>query len=233
MNRIDACNALISQLSGTTYLEIGVAQGNVITKIDARRRLGVDPSPKPSSLEKQADIIYFEMPSDQFFSHHAVQLFTDSPVDVALIDGLHEYRQALRDVDNVLKYLAPGGVIIMHDCNPLTAVAGLPPADRAAYEQHRKEQTTFQPNGPWEGDVWKAIVSIRSTRKDLKVFVLDCDHGLGFVTRGTPDSSLDYSAGDIDSLTFAEFDANRSSLINLKQPSYFEKFQAQLSNQRS
>ena len=68
---------------------------------------------------------YYEMPSDEFFKQHAAGLFTQQAVDICLVDGMHEYHYALRDVENALRYLQQDGVIIMHDCNPASAAEAI------------------------------------------------------------------------------------------------------------
>jgi hypothetical protein len=90
-------------------------------------------------------------------------------------------------VDEVLEFLKPDGVIIMHDCNPLSEVAALP----AASYEHAANIMGF--SGEWNGDVWKTIVNLRSTRKDLDIFVLDCDQGLGIIASREPQAGLSFT----------------------------------------
>lgn len=220
VNRIDACNQLIAKLQGSTYLEIGVDAAEVLTRIKAKRKIGVDPKPKPALVGTAQDTNYFSMESDLFFSKYAPDLFSSKPIDVVLVDGLHEYKQALRDVENSLRYLRHDGVIVMHDCNPPSFCRGLPPGE----QRDRLVEATSRAGGAWEGDVWKAIVYLRSVRKDLRVFVLDCDHGLGFVTRGAPDNLLSYSGVAIEQMTYDDLARDRAALLNLQPPSFFRRF---------
>lgn len=123
---------------------------------------------------------------------------------------MHVYAYALRDVENTLNYLSDNGVIIMHDCNPATKEAG------GTYE----EWNAAGSSGQWNGDVWKAIVHLRSLRKDIDVFVLDCDYGLGIITKRKPENNLSFSPGQIQSFTYEDFNANRAQWINLKRADY-------------
>ena len=91
--------------------------------------------------------------------------------DVVFIDGDHSFDQSLRDVENALVEPRPGGVILVHDCNPPTAAAASPDPAGAG-------------DGPWCGDVWKTIVHLRATRSDLRVRILDTDCGIGVIERG-------------------------------------------------
>ena len=142
--------AIIKRLNADSYLEIGVSKGHAFLSVDAKRKIAVDPvyllKIYPSELTKDSLILeskkiyrsvlqfigkedarFFEMASDDFFSKEKELLFRRK-IDVAFIDGLHSYRQALRDVVNCLEYLNPNGVIVIHDCNPATVAksTGLP-----------------------------------------------------------------------------------------------------------
>jgi hypothetical protein len=76
----------------------------------------------------------------------------------------------------------------------------------------------------WNGDVWKAIVYLRSMRHDLRVAVLKCDQGVGIVRKGSPESRLSYSPAQIEALTYADLKADRERLLNLKPPRYLGEF---------
>ncbi len=200
----EAIQKALDMTKGNTYLEIGVAAGRTFTFIKAGLKIGVDPltpSPEVSNL-LSTTTQYYQTTSDDFFSNHAGILSSEG-LDFAFIDGLHTYHQSLQDVENCLPYLNSTGVIVMHDCNPKTI--GL-----------------MQPG--CSGDVWKTIVHLRSTRRDLRVFVVDFDYGLGFVSYGTPDNSLSFAPESIDKMTFKDLDSQREQLLNLKPASYFENF---------
>ena len=72
--------------------------------------------------------------------------------------------------------------------------------------------------------MWKAIVSLRSTRHDLRIAVLKCDFGVGLIRQGVSDSPLSYSAEQIEALTYADLAAHRDRLLNLKPPAYLGEF---------
>jgi hypothetical protein len=102
----------------------------------------------------------------------------------------------------------------MHDCNPQTP--------EAAVSFNDWKNRNFE--GNWNGDVWKTIVYLRSLRKDINVFVLDCDHGLGIITWGTPENLLTYTPEAIEKMTYDEFVNKRKELLNLKAPEYFKQY---------
>lgn len=135
-------------------------------------------------------------------------------MEIALIDGMHEYIYALRDVENTLNYLTKNGIIVLHDCNPQKK------EDAVSFEEWKARNF----KGTWNGDVWRTILNLQSLRDDLNVFTLDCDHGLGIITRGKAKNKLNYSLQQIEQFSFEDFDANRESWINLKPADYFYEY---------
>jgi hypothetical protein len=219
-NRLYFINRLIKDKKFSYYLEIGVFLGKVFFYVDAKRKIAVDPEFRFGLYRKFKRIFtklvnlsakFYNKTSDAFFAEDASALFQKSKLDISLVDGMHEYHFALRDVENVLKHLQPQGVIIMHDCNPIAA----------AHAKSFVEWKADNFKGVWNGDVWKTIVHLRSTRNDVNVFVLDCDEGLGFVTFGKPEKKLNFTPEQINSLSYEEFAENRKEWLNLKPASYF------------
>lgn len=219
MDRVQAVQILLDKIKGKTYLEIGTDYGNSFFSIHAKRKIAVDPHFKLKLRKKIKGAIvnalnfrkemFFEVTSDNFFLKKS-NLFDNNKLDVALVDGLHTYEQSLKDVLNVLKYLNNDGFIVLHDCNPESESEASPVA--------------LQSGGPWCGDVWKTIVHLCSLRNNLRVFVLDCDHGIGVVTRGNPESLLNYTPEDIKLMPYSELEANRVKLLNLQPENFLEEF---------
>jgi hypothetical protein len=56
------------------------------------------------------------------------------------------------------------------------------------------------------------------------VFVLNCDYGLGIVTKGEPENMLKLTATEIESMTFYDLDNNRELILNLKGPEHLHTF---------
>jgi predicted O-methyltransferase YrrM len=228
VNRIKAAQQALDKRVKPAYLEIGVSHGYALRRIRADEKIAVDPAFKLSARSrrladaKARESHYFEMTSDAFFANEAAVLETRG-IDVALIDGLHSYGQALRDVENTLRYLRDDGVIVMHDCNPPYALMARPAESHAEFLASLRGPLAV---GIWSGDVWKAIVHLRSVRDDLRVAVLKCDFGVGIVRKGVPESRLSYSAAQIEALDYADLAADRVRLLNLKSPRYLGEFLA-------
>jgi hypothetical protein len=226
VNRIKAVQQALNGRVKPVYLEIGVSRGWAFYGITADKKIAVDPAFKLSARTRRlADAKarathYFETTSDAFFANETA-LLEQHPIDAALIDGLHTYGQVVRDVENTLRYLRDDGVIVLHDCNPRLAIIGRPAASYADFLAQQKGPLKM---GVWSGDVWKAIVYLRSTRHDLQVAVLKCDLGVGLVRKGLPESRLSYSAAQIEALNYADLAADRERLLNLKPPRYLGEF---------
>jgi len=228
MNRIRAVQRALDGRVDPVYLEIGVSRGQAFQKISADVKIAVDPAFRiPQRTREIADAKgrathYFETTSDAFFENEAAFL-DEHPVDVALIDGLHTYEQVVRDVEYTVRHLKDDGVIFLHDCNPPFELAGRRAESWDEFIAGQKGPLVI---GLWNGDVWKAIVHLRSTRPDLLVGVLKCDQGVGFVRKGTPESTLPYTPEQVASLTYADLKADRKRLLNLKPPRYVDEFLA-------
>lgn len=223
LNRIALISELMTKKKLNNYLEIGVFNGHVFFKVKSTFKIAVDPRFQFDGFRKMGKVFinpynifnrFIEKKSNDFFADDALRLFAKNPCHMALIDGMHEYAFALSDVENTLNYLSNDGMIIMHDCNPVT----------------KEEACSFQEwksrgfKGQWNGDVWKTIVHLRSLRDDINVFVLDCDQGLGIVTKGKPESRLSFSPDQIDRLTYEDFDKNRTAWLNLKPASLYRDY---------
>lgn len=220
MDRQTILQALMSQKKLKNYLEIGVFNGHIFFRIPSTFKVAVDPEFQFDTMRKIGKTLlnpynlynqYFEKTSDAFFEQDAPRVFANNKVELSLIDGMHEYAYALRDIENTLRYMEPHGVIVIHDCNPLTKAAA------CSFAEWKARNFT----DTWNGDVWKAILYLRSQRDDINAFVLDTDHGLGIVTYGKPEKKMSFTPEQIDRLTYEDFNKNRADYLNLKPAEYF------------
>lgn len=150
--RTDLINYLIVKNGYKKYLEIGVADGENLRKINAPEKVGVDPSPSAPCTHR--------VTSDEFFANN------QETFDIVFIDGLHLHEQVLRDIENSLNCLNPSGIIVMHDCMPVRP----------------EHQSRTPIPGSWNGDVWKAAAYVRMNWDGVHFCVLDMDWGCGVLT---------------------------------------------------
>ena len=181
MQRIEFINKIIEKYQYKDYLEIGVRGGVTFRSIQCNNKTGVDPVGNPT----------YKMTSDEFFKQNK------NKFDIIFIDGLHTKEQALRDVENSLKVLKSGGIIVMHDCNP-----------HAEYLQVDEDDPRKQ--SAWCGTVWKAWVSLRRKRSNLFMYVVNTDFGLGVIKKGIQECLKDDTE-----LTWEYLHNNRQMLLNL------------------
>ncbi|MFH1593778.1 MAG: class I SAM-dependent methyltransferase [Candidatus Omnitrophota bacterium] len=231
MNRVTVIQDILDRKKTGSYLEIGFGYGDCFLNIKAPRKVVVDP--RLSFLKKRTLKYYFKnLPGNILNEYHRTtsdtyfikrqKALSGQPMDVIFVDGLHTYEQSRKDVLNSLKFLKEDGVIILHDCNPRSEVEALPVK---SYEEVARSQTDDW-EGYWSGDVWKTIAYLRSTRKDLDIFVLNFDQGVGVISKGKPIDILNYSPEEIDNLTYRDLEANREKILNLKDARYFTRFNA-------
>lgn len=223
MDRLQVIETLMKHRKLNNYLEIGVFNGHIFFRIRSTLKVAVDPEFRFDALRKFGKSLlnplnfrnhYFEKTSDEFFRDDVDSVLKGKKFEAALIDGMHEYAYALRDVENTLANLAPNGVIVMHDCNPKTKAAA---CSFAEWKDRNFADT-------WNGDVWKVILYMQSLRDDVNAFVLDCDHGLGIITWGKPEKKMNFTKEQIENLSYEDFNKNRKDFINLKPPAYLYEY---------
>ena len=149
---------LHQRLKPDWYLEIGTFTGSSLRFVEGNY-VAIDPNFQIEVMPplKGRETIFFQDTSDAFFNSITAQNLTGK-IDLAFLDGLHHYEALLRDFMNVEPLMAPGGMVVLHDCLPYT----VPMADRVQ-----------PPNTEWTGDVWKTLLILMETRPDLQIDVLD------------------------------------------------------------
>ena len=186
MTRTELINGLIKKYNFKTYLEIGVntqsQPGYNWVGVDIPVKHGVDPN---------VDTTY-RMTSDEFFNNHISQKY-----DIIFIDGLHLFEQVYRDIINSLNHLVDGGIIVVHDCNPITEIT------------QRRERASDS----WHGDVWKSIVKLRIEDPNIDICTVDTDEGCGIIRKGSQTLLKIVEGTNINDYSFLE--NNRKEALNL------------------
>ena len=196
---LDVLDRVHTRLQPRVYLEIGIRHGDAAAfALPGTRVIGVDPAPSlrrplPKGIEIE------RRTSDDFFdSGRAAELLDEQKIDFAFIDGMHLFEFALRDLLNVEQFAAPGSLVMLHDCLPLSA-------DAASRE--------FKEGG-WTGDVWKVLLYLRDHRPDLDICVFDAaPTGLAVVQGLNPSRPLLDISVDIDRYIDLDFSAYTDDLF--------------------
>ena len=150
MRYLDFLSVLHERLEPSTYLEVGIRNGNSLA-LARCRSVGIDPAYQLTA-ELDGDVALFRTISDEYFSRpEPLAPFDGRAVDLAFIDGLHLFEFALRDFINVERHASPTGVIVFDDVFPRSI-------DEAARQRHTKS---------WTGDVYKVLAVLQQHRPDL------------------------------------------------------------------
>ncbi len=198
VKRFHIINYLIEKYRFKRYLEIGVFTGENIRQIKVEFKEGLDPGAEGVILPE----VNYPITSDQFFE--LIKDYPEMKYDIIFIDGLHEYSQVRKDIQNCLKHVRPNGFVLLHDCNP------------ASYESQLPERKTVA----WNGDVWRAIVQFRANNPHFESGVIDTDFGVGFIKNS---SEKVVTTTETSSVDYQDFDSRRREYLNLMT---FEEFQA-------
>ncbi|HEY4928049.1 MAG TPA: class I SAM-dependent methyltransferase [Acidimicrobiales bacterium] len=193
---LDVIDLVHQHLLPRTYIEIGVSTGRSMTRtLPGTDCIGVDPDPRPVFPVGKSTRI-FNQTSDDFFAQHDLgELFAGLPLDLAFIDGMHQFEFALRDFINVERAANSDTTVLIHDCLPI---------DEASAQ---REKSTHQ----WTGDIWRLVLILRAWRPDLEVHVADSPpSGLGIVRN--LDSSSTVLSDHYDEIVKHYFDVPYSSL---------------------
>lgn len=225
MNRIEVIQKIIYTIKAKIYYEIGIYKGDCFLKIKAREKIGIDPSHEVENhlkwniyLKNFSNIHnkFFFKESNNFFIQDVDFIVNNKP-DVIFIDGLHNYKQTYSDIINSLSLLSKNGIIIVHDCFPPTEAAATPA------NTHEEAIAKKVPGwtGEWCGDVWKAIVMLKSNNTDVLSFVLNCDYGLGIIRKGNSFHNPNLSEIEIEQLTYKDLLINKTRFLDLKEGKLF------------
>ncbi len=87
--------------------------------------------------------------------------------DLIFVDAHHTYECSLRDIRAALRLLSPGGVIMLHDCNPLNPAV--------ASSEYRE--------GSWMGVTYQAYLDVCLENPAFDYFTIDADFGCGVIMR--------------------------------------------------
>lgn len=141
---------------------------------------GVDPM--------KNDYVNYNFTSDEFFE------LISNEYDIIFIDGLHHDNQVYKDIINSLNHLSDNGTIVCHDMNPIFEIC------------QRKVPIVET----WNGDCWKAFARLRSEKKDLDMFTVDVDFGVGIIRKGYQNT-----IAIPDELNYDFLNNNRKNIMNL------------------
>jgi hypothetical protein len=181
-NRYEIIQNTINRKKYKSYLEIGCDQDLLFSKINIDKKTGVDPNSGGTIRDT----------SDNFFKNNSDKF------DIIFIDGLHEYYQVKKDINNSIKFLNNGGVIYLHDCMPESFI----------------RQAVPRSSNVWNGDVWKNIVESR-TIKEIDTYVCFADQGIGVILKRPNKNLLKLNIKNFNNLKFQDYYYNYNYYLNI------------------
>ena len=148
------------------------------------------------------------MTSDEFFAEQAPHVLGPASIHVALIDGLHEFRQVACDLLHLEPYMRPDGLVFFDDMNPRT-------------RQRAADAPTGEVDVPggviWNGDVWKIAAFVARARPDLTLRTVKADQGVGVLSGFGKSHNEDLQA-EIErckALDYSELKNGREQVLHL------------------
>jgi hypothetical protein len=111
---------------------------------------------------------------------------------------LHEYDQVNKDINNSLKALNDGGIILLHDCMPKSYFHQAVPRSRMS----------------WNGDVWKNIVEARAN-PEIDTYTCFADEGIGIIFNRLNRNKLIINKKNFKKLKFRDFYYNYREYLNI------------------
>ena len=166
---------IIKEMGYEKYLEIGIDNpDNCFNHIEVNKKIAVDPYTEDTGCHKwNAENVdefieningtHYRVTSDEFFAKKR------DTFDIILVDGLHLEEQVDKDIENSLKKLRKGGLIILHDTMPHTEQVATP---------------NPEPGQPWMGTVYRSFWKLRMDRDDLDLCTVDRGTGFSFIRPG-------------------------------------------------
>ena len=152
-------NTLVRDLHLTSYLEIGVLEGETFANVVVRRRCGVDPDPLFDAVLLPRGASFAVMTSDAFFA----KVRKSKRFDVAFLDGLHTVEQTYRDLINTFAHLRDG-VVVIDDTLPSDEYSAIPDQE----ESFRARDAAGLEGRPWHGDVWRVVMLLDRHHPELE-----------------------------------------------------------------
>lgn len=165
---------ILEAVKPRTYVEIGVEHGTSLRLVQAPTlAIGIDPEPKLAGPLAANQKVFAET-SDAFFANRDPRAELGGlPIDLAFIDGMHQFEYALRDFYNLERYCTRDSTILIDDCYPL---------NRETAERDRRREF-------WSGDIWRLVLLLKKYRPQLAIHIVATPPcGLTIVRGLDPDS---------------------------------------------
>ena len=208
--RYERLNALAQINSASTYLEIGVFQGETLKKVNVPLKIAVDPKfmfdyqsiTNPSSR-------FYQLTSDIFFDQKAGEY---ESFDLIYLDGLHSFEQTYRDFLNSIKFSNEKTIWLIDDTCPVSWLSSL--------RNHKLVKIIYgllnAKNRTWMGDVFKTIFAIHDQHLEMN-YATFTGHGQTAIWFEERESlvKVDGLIKPIDKLSYSDFEQHKEVYMNM------------------
>ena len=202
--KADLANWLCLQLKASSYLEIATASTGFQFALVSR------------SLFSTVHRALYRLPSDYNdglpITHpsasgdsgecRAALMSAGKRYDIVFIDPWHSYEGSRQDLELGVELLAPGGVLVVHDCHPTRPEIAQPE----------------QREGEWMGVTYLAFLDLMRDRTELDYCVADMDYGCAVIRRRKNGEPAMPNRALLATCNYRDWDtyfANRKELLNL------------------
>ncbi len=179
ISRPEAIQRLLDLFDSPHYLEIGVDHGDTFRRVNASRKVAVDPKFNfefPDVPDANSTEYFHEVTSDVYFGEI---IKSDQAFDVIFLDGLHVAEQTIRDLLNATQFIKPDGIIIIDDVIPSSYHASL--ANTSDLYRVREflvqRDNRFEGDQAWMGDVFKVPFFIQAFMQQFSYATISDNHG--------------------------------------------------------
>jgi len=168
MKRYELINSLALINNATTYLEVGVENGETFNKVEISNKTAVDPI---CGFEKQSFVgNFYEMTSDKFFDE---AISKNLKFDLIFLDGLHQWEFAMRDFVNATLLSHKKTIIIIDDVYPSDYFSQL--RSQSDCLNFKKAANHIDRN--WMGDVYKILPLLNVLFTQWSFFTIRSNNG--------------------------------------------------------
>jgi hypothetical protein len=171
---LDLLERIHAYVRPATYVEVGVHEGDSLSLArEGTRAIGIDPNPTVRRRLSAMTTVVRRTSDEVLPSDELSRLLGHRPIELAFIDGMHLFENALRDFIQLERRCTPRSIVLVHDCYPRDEITA-----------SRDRTTVF-----WSGDVWKLVLCLREHRHDLRIAVADVEPTGLAIVRGLDPSS--------------------------------------------
>ena len=211
------------------YLEVGVHKGDTLKAVSSNIqgveviKEGVDPYGPFGEVHRMTSQIFFAVN----------EAFWKKTYDVIFLDALHFSLILNQEIDESLKILNKNGVLILDDTMPKSEASGsIEEASLVGFQKNVsyplfKEYDPMDPEASYKyfkdfpgypevnGDCWKSVARLRTTRPDLKVGSFRLGDGRGCTLAVWEPQTLLEEFIEPDQMDWSYFKANENAILNI------------------